>query len=83
MTAARLTNIDGRYRLFLLSGTGVKTVRNTRGCMVNVKVETPVLDLVQKIADSGMAHHYSLVWADVADRMARAAQLLDIPVIRL
>lgn len=83
VTAARLTNIDGRYRLFLLSGTGVKTVRNTRGCMVNVKVETPVLDLVQKIADSGMAHHYSLVWADVADRMARAAQLLDIPVIRL
>ncbi len=83
VTAARLTNIDGQYRLFLLSGTGVQTVRNTRGCMVNVKVETPVLELVQKIADSGMAHHYSLVWADVADQMARAAELLHIPVIRL
>lgn len=83
VTAARFTNIDGQYRLFLLRGTAVPTVRNTRGSMVNVKVSTPVLELVQKIAEQGMSHHYSVVWQDVADAMALVAKTLGIPVIEL
>lgn len=83
VTAARFTNIDGQYRLFLLRGEAVPTVRNTRGAMINVKVKTPVLELVQKIAESGMSHHYSVVWQDVAEKMAALAGLLEIPVIEL
>ena len=83
VTAARFTNFDGQYRLFVLRGTAVPTRRNTRGCMVNVKIETPVLELVQEIADNGMSHHYSLVWEDVADQMIVLAKLLGIPVIEL
>lgn len=83
VTAARFTNIDGQYRLFLLGGTAVPTVRNTRGSMVNVKVETPVLDLVREIAENGMSHHYSLVWKDVAEELEQVAKLLNIPVIKL
>lgn len=83
VTAARFTNIDGQYRLFLLKGSAVPTTRNTRGAMVNVKVDTPVLELVNKIAESGMSHHWSVVWQDVADEMAAIAKLLNIPVIEL
>lgn len=83
VTAARFTNIDGQYRLFLLSGEAVPTVRNTRGAMVNVKVETPVLELVNRIAENGMSHHWSVVWQDVAEEMTQVARLLNIPVIRL
>ena len=83
MTAARFTNIDGQYRLFLLRGEAIPTVRNTRGSMVNVKIKTPVLQLVQEIADSGMSHHYSVVWQDVADKMIAIAKLLNIPVVEL
>ena len=83
VTAARFTNIDGQYRLFLLRGEAVPTRRNTRGSMVNVKVKTPVLELVQKIAENGMSHHYSVVWQDVADKMVTVARLLNIPVIEL
>lgn len=83
VTAARFTNIDGQYRLFLLRGQAVPTVRNTRGCMVNVKIDTPVLELIHKIAENGMSHHYSLVWEDTADQMIAIAKLLDIPVIIL
>ena len=83
VTAARFTNIDGQYRLFLLRGETVPTQRNTRGAMVNVKVKTPVLELVQKIAESGMSHHYSVVWQDVADKMVAVAKLLNIPVVEL
>lgn len=83
VTAARFTNIDGQYRLFLLRGEAIPTVRNTRGSMVNVKIKTPVLQLVQEIADSGMSHHYSVVWQDVADKMIAIAKLLNIPVVEL
>lgn len=83
VTAARFTNIDGQYRLFVLRGEAVPTVRNTRGSMVNVRVKTPVLELVEKIAENGMSHHYSLVWQEVSDRMIALAKLLDIPVIEL
>ncbi len=83
VTAARFSNIDGQYRLFLVRGTAQKTTRNTRGSMVNVKIDTPVLELVHKIAESGMSHHYSLVWQDVADQMIQIAKVLGIPVVEL
>lgn len=51
--------------------------------MVNVKVRTPVLELVRRIAENGMSHHYSVVWQDVADEMIRLAELLRIPVVEL
>ena len=83
VTAARFANVDGSYKLFLLPGEAVPTVRNTRGSMVKVKIETPVLDLVNKIAENGMSHHYSLVWKDEADELRMVAKLLNIPVIEL
>ena len=83
VTAARFSNIDGQYKLFLIRGQAVPTTRCTRGSMVNVKVSTPVLDMVQNIARQGMSHHYSLVWQDVADQLAALADLLGIPVIEL
>lgn len=83
VTAARFTNIDGQYRLFLLRGEAVPTVRNTRGSMVNVRVKTPVLELVNNIAEAGMSHHWSVVWQDVADQMVALAKLWNIPVFEL
>jgi len=83
VTAARFTNFNGQYKLFVLRGEAIPTTRNTRGSMVNVKVETPVLDLVKSIAENGMSHHYSLIWDDVADKMINFAKILNIPVIEL
>lgn len=83
VTAARFTNIDGQYRLFLLRGNAVPTTRNTRGSMVNVQVKTPVLELVNKLAENGMSHHWSVVWEDIADRMVQLAKLWNIPVYEL
>lgn len=83
VTAARFTNIDGHYRLFVLRGTAVPTTRCTRGSMVNVKVDTPVMELVKKIAENGMSHHYSLVWQDVAEEMIQVAKILGIQIVEL
>ncbi len=83
VTAARLTNMNGKYIMFILSGEAMPTKRCTRGAMVNVKVKTPVLELVDKIAESGMSHHYSVVWEDVADKLEEIAKILNIEVIKL
>lgn len=83
VTAARFTNMNGKYVLFVLRGDAVATTRNTRGAMVNVKVKTPVLELVSNIAKKGMSHHYSVVWDDVADEMIKIAEILNIEVVEL
>ncbi|MCD7806074.1 MAG: fucose isomerase [Lachnospiraceae bacterium] len=83
VTAARFIYMDGQYRLFLLRGQALPTTRCTRGSMVNVRIEKPVLDLIREIGEEGMSHHWSVVWQDVADRMISVAQILGIPVTEL
>ena len=57
--------------------------RYTRGIMANVKVERPVREVIEQIIEEGVPHHYSLVWADVAEELKQVCQLLHIPVIEL
>lgn len=81
VTIARFCNIGGSYKLLLLKGEALDTRRNTRGTMVNVRVEKPVRSILQGIFDKGVPHHYTLVWKDVAEEMAQLCQLLDVEVL--
>ncbi len=83
VTVARFCNIDGVYKLFLLRGEAVDCDRYTRGNMVNVKLKTPVLEVVEKTIEYAVPHHYSVVWDDVADEMIKISELLGIEVIEL
>ncbi len=83
VTIARFCNIDGRYKLFLMRGEAVDMDRYTRGIMANVKVRRPVREVIERIIEEGIPHHYSLVWADVADELIQMCSLLEIPVIEL
>lgn len=81
VTVARFCNIDGAYKLFLLKGEAVETKRSTRGAMVNVRVAKPVREMLDFIFESGVPHHYALVWQDVADQMRTLCGLWNIPVL--
>lgn len=81
VTIARFCNIGGVYKLFLLRGQAVATQRNTKGVMVNVQVSRPVREVLDYIISEGVAHHYSIVWSDVADDLIALAQLLGIQVL--
>lgn len=83
VTIARFCNIDGGYKLFLMKGEALDKDRYTRGIMANVKVERPVREVVEQIVDAGIPHHYSLVWADVAEELKQICVLLGIPVMEL
>lgn len=83
VTIARFCNLDGAYKLFLLKGEAVAKDRYTRGVMVHVKVERPVREIIDRIIEEGVPHHYSIVWEDVADAMKQVSSLLHIPVIEM
>ena len=51
--------------------------------MANVKVERPVREVIERIIDEGIPHHYSLVWEDVAEAMKQVCSLLNIPVVEV
>ncbi len=81
VTAARFCNLGGEYKLFLLRGEAVDMDRYTKGIMANIRVEKPVREIIEQIIEEGVPHHYSLVWADVADELKEVCGLLGIQVI--
>ena len=83
VTIARFYNYHGEYRLFLMKGTAIQKDRYTRGTMANVVLGPPVRQVAEAIIKEEIPHHYSLVWADVADEMRMLAELLDIPVVEM
>lgn len=83
VTIARFCNIGGRYKLFLLSGKAIQTARNTKGVMVNVKVNHSVRKVLETIVKEGIPHHYSIVWANIAEPLKRLADLLGTEVIEV
>ena len=83
VTVARFCNIDGAYKLFLLSGEAVAMDRCTKGVTASVKVERPVREIIEGIIAEGVPHHYSIVWEDVAEAMKGICALLNIPVIEM
>lgn len=82
VTVSRFCNVGGKYKLFLTSGTALPTRMYTPGCIVNVKTQAPVRSIIDGIIKEAVPHHYSVVWADVADDMAAIADILGIEVIR-
>jgi len=83
VTVARFCNIGGVYKLFLIGGTAVATQMVTPGTMVDVHIDPPVRHVLTRIIDEGVAHHFSLVWAEVVPQLALVARLLGIPVIEI
>lgn len=81
VTIARFCNIGGVYKLFLVRGAAIETKLYTPGSMINVKVNTPVQQLLYGMIEKGVPHHYSIVWEDVADSMVQIANILGLEVI--
>ena len=69
--------------LFLMWGVALDLDRYRRGFLANVNLKRPVREVIEKIIEEGVPHHYSLVWADVADELRQMCGLLGIPVIEL
>lgn len=83
VTIAKLSQIGSDYKLFLVRGQVLDTDQVIRGALVNVKMESPVLDIIYTIADEGVPHHYSIVWDDIYDDLVALCVLLEIEIIEV
>lgn len=83
VTIALMTKQGDKYKLFLTTGEALPTEKVTPGVMVNVRLDDPVLKTIYTIAEEGVPHHYSVVWADVAEEMKLLAKILNIEVIKI
>ena len=83
VTVARLHNDHGQYKMALLTGEATDKDRNTRGSMVKVKVENPVLDIADQLIRHHFPHHYCIVWSPCAPALKKVAELMDIEVLEL
>lgn len=81
VTVARMSNIGGRYKMFLTRGQAIPTVKEVTGVMVDVVLEAPVLETIYRIAEAGVPHHYSLVWEDLVDDLEMFCKILDIEIL--
>lgn len=83
VTIARFYNENDSYKLFLLRGRAIDMDSYTKGVMANVKVDSPVRSITERIIEEGIPHHYSIIWDDVADAMIDVCKLLNIPVVEM
>lgn len=83
VTISRLCNIGGKYKLFLMKGEALSTHRNTKGVMTEVRVESPVREVLNTIFTEGVPHHYSIVWQDITEEMTLLAKQLNVEIISL
>lgn len=83
ITIARMTYLDGKYKLFLAKGEALETEKSTKGVMGEVKIDGNAMDMVYQICQEGIPHHYSIIWQDIYNEMKEFCDLLDIEVIEV
>jgi L-fucose isomerase-like protein len=64
-TFCRLGPEDGGYRLLVVTGDAVPTGMALRGNNIFVRTDLPVRQVVQRIIERGIEHHYAFTYGDL------------------
>lgn len=65
MTCSRLGPIEDGYRLLIVTGQAVPTEMQLRGSNMLVRTDLPVRQIVERIIERGIEHHYALIYSDL------------------
>jgi len=65
VTVSRLGPIGENYRLLILTGQAVATGMLLRGNNLKVRTDLPVRQVVERIIERGIEHHYSATYGDL------------------
>jgi len=65
VTFCRLGPLDDGYRLLIVTGEAVPTGMLLRGNNILVRTDLPVRQVVQRIIERGIEHHYALTYGDL------------------
>jgi len=75
------TREQGKYRLFVASGTALDTDQILRGNPLKVKFDRQVSEMVDTVIGNGIEHHYVVVHGDITDKLKQFAEWMDIEVL--
>jgi L-fucose isomerase-like protein len=81
VTIARLSAIKDSYRMFICGGEALKTEMVVRGNPSEVKLDSNVREVLEKIVTEGFEHHYAVVHADVKEELIELCNRLKIEAV--
>ncbi|MGQ9683689.1 MAG: L-fucose/L-arabinose isomerase family protein [Anaerolineae bacterium] len=74
VTFTRLGPVDDGYRLLIVTGEALLTGMPLRGNNILVRTDLPVRQVVERIIQRGVEHHYALVYGDLYDDLLELCQ---------
>jgi L-fucose isomerase-like protein len=81
VTIARLGQADGGFRMLLSRGEALDEPNRFWGTSIEVRMERPVQEALDRVISGGFEHHYALVWQDVTGELSDLCGILDIPIV--
>ena len=77
----RFDSVQGEYRIFICEGKAVEMPKELRGTYANVRLNTSVEKVFDKVVENGIAHHFSMCYKHVNNAIRMYAKLNNIPLI--
>lgn len=68
-------------KMFIASGKVIRPQDTRRGDYAEVKLDSDLIDLLNKMAENGVSHHLSLVYGDVTSELEALCEILEIQPI--
>lgn len=81
VTIFRLGHTPDGYRMLVMKGEALDVPQPFSGTSVEVKLDTPVLETLNRLMLDGFEPHYALVYEDVADGLIELGRQLGIPTV--
>jgi L-fucose isomerase-like protein len=83
VTAARLSEAEGDYRLVVAEGEIRKAPLSFSGTAGVLRFDRPALEVADLVIREGLEHHVAITYGDVIPELLALARILDLPVLRI
>lgn len=83
VTVARLSEVNGDYRLVVGSGEMLRAPMSFTGTSGVLRFDRPASEVLDVVLGEGLEHHVSLTYGDHVPALLALAEMLALPVLRL
>ena len=83
ITAARISQANGRLSLVIGGGTMLSAPKSFSGTSGVVRFDRPANDVLNTILSEGLEHHLAITYGDYVPALIALAELLNLPVLEL
>jgi L-fucose isomerase-like protein len=83
VTAARLSEANGDYRLVVGGGEMLRAPLSFSGTAGALRFDRPALEVADQIIREGLEHHLAITYGDVIPELLALARILGMPVLKI